>query len=30
MGKNVMKDATNREKHERATTKTKHGKIQIE
>jgi hypothetical protein len=30
MGKNVRKDATNREKYEKATTKTKHGKIQID
>ena len=29
MGKNVRKDATNREMHERTTTKRKHGKIQI-
>jgi hypothetical protein len=30
MGKNVRKDATNREKHERTSTKRKHGKIEIE
>jgi hypothetical protein len=30
MGKTARKDATNREKHDRTTTKRKHGKIQIE